>query len=130
MIDLLQGKDVRIGVLLWYSGMKGKYTWNCPAQINVVDTEKKTFRVLRLSLDSLDEEQYPFELDALHAPAARAHMRRASKEEVLEYWLRKKTDMERAVQNLETNLNLAKANLIGSTKIFNNVIPETLVPVS
>lgn len=102
--DPLLPEHVKVGRLLWYSGITSTSSWDCPAVITQVNLERKFFRVR--SLDDMIEqrEEYPFENDSEYADS-RGSMRLATSEEVRAYVAYQREHLEARVAHSKTSVD-------------------------
>lgn len=77
---MLNQEDIKNGTIIWYGGSTSLWGWDCPAVIENVDQDMKTFQVRSLDDGAIQKQVYAFEVNE-NSPESRKSMRVPSKEE-------------------------------------------------
>jgi len=112
---LLQ-EHIQEGRLLWYWGFTSTGSWNCPAIITRVSKRLRGFRVR--SLDDMREQRqwHPFSCRE-SSPTSRQTMRLASDEEVRNYLIDRRTELDRTLRDASHAQALAEEAIANFDKV-------------
>jgi hypothetical protein len=116
--------DIKVGAIIWYRGYTSTFSWDCPAEIYLVNCDNRTFKVKSLDDMENQNQDYSFDID-IYSPESRLTMRIPDADEVKRYLNSRANAIGIEILRLQDKLREKEAE----AKRFTDYLPRLLSKV-